>query len=570
MAEYISKTIRDVVTEMVNRTTFLPAIQREYVWSPYQIEKLFDSLMCDYPINTFLFWRIREEDKKKWTSYEFIRDFDKEHPHNKEANLDGVNNDVYLVLDGQQRMTSLFIALKGSYRYFYRYWRKTCLYLNLLHTTQNDNPEELTYQFEFKADDSFDKKGDEHQLWYKVGDILNYDDPEDAKDAIESRLVGYDPELQSAAKKMIGRLHNRIASSKIINYYEEKSQDYDKVMEIFIRTNTGGQKLEYSDILLSTATAKWRTLNAREEINTFTDDINKIGNGYTFGKDFVMKGAMYLTEDLPIQYKLSSFTKANLELIEDHWEDTKTAIRRSIELVSRFGFSDSNLVTKLALLPIAQYLRNKNLPKYIDSSNATDVKDQANIQKWLIIVTLRNLLGSSTDTTLNKMRKIISDRKDAFPYQELLREFLISPKFSDEEIDNYLSYKYSTRYSYLVLSMMYPSRDWKDRKFQEDHIFPQSLLQRKPLKAMGFDDETIEKYMALRDTICNLELLDDSENNDKRAKEFDVWVASRDILFKKRHMIPEMDSYAFSEFEKFISARKEILRDQIRSFGFEE
>ena len=290
-----------------------------------------------------------------------------------------------------------------------------------------------------------------------------------------------------------------------------------------------------------------------------------VANGYSFGKDFVMKGAMYLTEDLPIQYKLSSFTKTNLELIEDHWEDTKTAIRRSIELVSRFGFSDSNLVTKLA-----QYLRNKKLPKYIDSSNAADVKDQSNIQKWLILVTLRNLLGSSTDTTLNKMRKIIGDRKDAFPYQELLREFLISPKFSDEEIDNYLSYKYSTRYSYLVLSMLYPSRDWKDRKFQEDHIFPQSLLQRKPLKSMGFDDETIERYLALRDTICNLELLDDSENNDKRAKEFDIWVTSRDALFKERHMIPEMDSYAFSEFEKFISARKELLREQIRSFGFEE
>ncbi|MCB5659014.1 DUF262 domain-containing protein, partial [Bacteroides fragilis] len=63
-----------------------------------------------------------------------------------------------------------------------------------------------------------------------------------------------------------------------------------------------GQKLEYSDILLSTATAKWRNLNAREEINEFTDEINKIGTGYNFGKDFVMKGAMYLTENLPIQY----------------------------------------------------------------------------------------------------------------------------------------------------------------------------------------------------------------------------------------------------------------------------
>ena len=79
-------------------------------------------------------------------------------------------------------------------------------------------------------------------------------------------------------------------------------------------------------------TAKWKNLNAREEINKFTDDINKIGAGYNFGKDFVMKGAMYLTENLPIQYKLSSFTQKNLELIEDHWEDTKKAISEIMEL----------------------------------------------------------------------------------------------------------------------------------------------------------------------------------------------------------------------------------------------
>nr|WP_201450368.1 DUF262 domain-containing protein [Moraxella osloensis] len=117
---YIPKTISEVVSEFLNRTTFLPAIQREYVWSTYDIEKLFDSIMGDYPISTFLFWKIREENKNEWIAYEFIRDYDNETPHNKEANLAGINQDIYLVLDGQQRLTSLFIGLKGSYRYYYR------------------------------------------------------------------------------------------------------------------------------------------------------------------------------------------------------------------------------------------------------------------------------------------------------------------------------------------------------------------------------------------------------------------------------------------------------------------
>ena len=570
MAEYRSATISDVICEMVNRDTFLPAIQREYVWTPYQIEKLFDSLMCGYPISTFLFWKIREENKKNWTSYEFLRDFDQEHPHNKYANLDGVNNDIKLVLDGQQRITSFNIALRGSYRYFYRVWRKTYLYLNLLHPKKNDNPEELTYQFKFRENDCFDKKMNEPQFWYRVGDILNYDNPEDAKDAIEERLKPYSDVERKAALRMISDLHTCIKITKAINFYEEKSTDYDKVMEIFIRTNTGGQKLEYSDILLSTATAKWKSLNAREEINTFTDEINKIGDGYSFGKDFVMKGSMYLTEDLPIQYKLSSFTQKNLECIEEHWEDTKTAIRRAIELISRFGFHDKNLVTKLAVLPIAQYLRNKNSNKYLESSAAEDVKDQNNIQKWLILVTLRNLLGASTDSTLNRIRRIIGDNGKCFPYQAIINEFGLRTDFTTEEIDNWLSYKYSTRYSFLTLSLLYPDRDWKDRRFQEDHIFPASSIQRKELKKLGYDDDRIERYLNLRDTICNLELLSDSENNEKRAKPFDQWVSERDDNFKSRHHIPQMESYSMDDFEDFIEARRQLLRDCLSSFGFSE
>ena len=570
MAEYRSATISDVICEMVNRDTFLPAIQREYVWTPYQIEKLFDSLMCGYPISTFLFWKIREENKKNWTSYEFLRDFDQEHPHNKYANLDGVNNDIKLVLDGQQRITSFNIALRGSYRYFYRVWRKTYLYLNLLHPKKNDNPEELTYQFKFRENDCFDKKMNEPQFWYRVGDILNYDNPEDAKDAIEERLKPYSDVERKAALRMISDLHTCIKITKAINFYEEKSTDYDKVMEIFIRTNTGGQKLEYSDILLSTATAKWKSLNAREEINTFTDEINKIGDGYSFGKDFVMKGSMYLTEDLPIQYKLSSFTQKNLECIEEHWEDTKTAIRRAIELISRFGFHDKNLVTKLAVLPVAQYLRNKNSNKYLESSAAEDVKDQNNIQKWLILVTLRNLLGASTDSTLNRIRRIIGDNGKCFPYQAIINEFGLRTDFTTEEIDNWLSYKYSTRYSFLILSLLYPDRDWKDRRFQEDHIFPASSIQRKELKKLGYDDDRIERYLNLRDTICNLELLSDSENNEKRAKPFDQWVSERDDNFKSRHHIPQMESYSMDDFEDFIEARRQLLRDCLSSFGFSE
>src|SRR5579872_3358626 len=105
--EYRPVRIRDVISA-TNKDYFLPAIQREFVWEPDQIERLFDSILGDYPIGSFLFWKVDEKNKEEWTTFEFIRQFDKEHPNNPEANLKGIARDIYLILDGQQRITSLY------------------------------------------------------------------------------------------------------------------------------------------------------------------------------------------------------------------------------------------------------------------------------------------------------------------------------------------------------------------------------------------------------------------------------------------------------------------------------
>ena len=566
---YLNISVRQLIMDRVGRDTFLPAIQREYVWNPYQVEMLFDSLLNGYPINSFLFWKIREEHKNDWISYDFIRDYDAEKPHNTETNLNGVNKDIYLVLDGQQRITSLYIGLRGSYRFFYRKWRTCKLYLNLLKAPDVFNPQERSYDFYFKENADPWPGSTEPQLWYEVGRILSFDDAEDAKDDIKKELEGLTQEQRDCANRIIGKLHGRLNSANIINYYEETSDDYDKVLEIFVRTNTGGKKLEYSDILLSTATAKWRKLNAREEINNFTDEIEKIGNGYSFGKDFVMKAAMYLTEDLPIQYKVSSFTRENLERIEDHWDTTKDAVRDTVKLVSRFGFNDKNLVTKLALLPIAQYIRNKNWPSYISSSAEVDVKDQNNIQKWLLMAILKNLLGSSTDTTLNQMREVVDEEGNAFPVKELSDKLKVDLTFTDMELDKLLSYNYGTRYSYLILSLIYPGRDWKDKTFNEDHIYPQASFRTKELRKRGLSDEVIEQYQSVYNSIANLELLEESENKSKNATPFDEWIKSRDANFKTRHLIPEMEDYGYDHFMEFIEARRELIKEAIKKASFE-
>ena len=105
------------------------------------------------------------------------------------------------------------------------------------------------------------------------------------------------------------------------------------------RANSAGTPLEYSDLLLATATAKWENLDARSEIHNFTDAINQTGNGYSFGKDFGLKACLYLSENLPIQYKVKNFTKKNLRTIEENWETIKEYLSTTVQLTSRLGIA---------------------------------------------------------------------------------------------------------------------------------------------------------------------------------------------------------------------------------------
>lgn len=177
---YQSETIA-VILQRLNHNYFLPAIQREYVWHPDQIIQLFDSLMRNYPISSFLFWQLREENYDKWEIYQFIQNFHQAGTHNLSANSNGVQQ-LTLVLDGQQRLTSLLIGLKGTYTTKKKYlswdnpnaWVKQSLYLNLLKdpkTGDNDTEEGIRYDFRF-----MDKVPplDKENHWFKVGHILNF------------------------------------------------------------------------------------------------------------------------------------------------------------------------------------------------------------------------------------------------------------------------------------------------------------------------------------------------------------------------------------------------------------
>ena len=146
-------------------------------------------------------------------------------------------------------------------------------------------------------------------------------------------------EKANLANESLFKLFATIKKNNIINYYLEKGTELDKVLNIFIRVNSGGTPLNYSDLLLSIASTQWKEKDAREEIMDLLDDINNVGDGFNFSKDFLLKSCLVLTDIKNIAFKVDNFKRENMLRIEDNWTNISSALKIAVELFSNFGFN---------------------------------------------------------------------------------------------------------------------------------------------------------------------------------------------------------------------------------------
>ena len=361
-------SVKELV-EGINRKYYLPSIQREFVWDTDRIAKLFDSLMQGFPIGSFLFWEVPKDKIEEFSFYKFMETFHAlNDTHNKPAHLlESHLFPVTAILDGQQRMTSLYIGLKGTYAEKLKYKSKNNknnypvkkLYLNLMNKFDAETADErrLTYDFKFLEPSEAvkaNKSGKEH--WFEVGEILK------SKYGNVNGILGYLREnnlLTSAlAGEILSTLQEKIWHSVPISFYLEKSEELDTVVNIFIRVNSGGVVLSYSDLLLSFATAQLHGVqDFRGDIYNFVDDINDIGgsDNFAFDKDFVLKAILVLC-DLDIKFRTKNFNNKNMPAIHDRFDKVTEAIHRAVSLISSYGFNKTNIVSANALIPIAYYI----------------------------------------------------------------------------------------------------------------------------------------------------------------------------------------------------------------------
>jgi uncharacterized protein with ParB-like and HNH nuclease domain len=532
-----SKSVSSLIDEIESNNYYLPAIQREFVWPSGKIESLFDSLLRDYPVGTLLLWDVGKEAVHEFQFYELLRNFDDRKRHNIKANLRNRERCIG-ILDGQQRITSLYIGLLGSYKE--RLFRKHAtnpdaypekkLYINLLFVPEPDDPERK-FQVRFRTEQQI-KNAKQEEYWFPLGDILKYRTRDELRTLRRSK-----PEYRdnNAFEDNLDALWTAIHERHSVSYYLEKRQDLDDVLEIFKRLNTGGTPLSYSDLLLSLATATWQTHDAREQVYELVDYLNKhCGSEFRFSKDFVLK-ALLVCSDQDVRFRTENIRKKIR--LEDIWDKVKESLQLTVKLVAQFGFNGHTLTASNAIIPIAYYLYRRKKDDNVFSgerflTGESYADDRETIRGWLLKILLGKAFQRATDQLLTNIRDVIQatlkeSSLAAFP-ADAINERLRSSRgflFTDENIETLVGEaSYGSPDAFSILALLYPHLRYEYSQFHIDHMHPKSHFTKSNLRDAGLDGDDIELALGRCNLLPNLQLLPGPVNEAKKAKPFTVWL----------------------------------------------
>ncbi|MFP6115789.1 DUF262 domain-containing protein [Helicobacter pylori] len=513
MGVFLDNSIKDVV-DGLNVRYFLPDIQREYEWlkkaDEKKIEQLFDSILKGYPIGSFLFWKLPKEniaksdeqdsDKLNFQLYQFITNYDERKPHNEKIRIEQIKrDDLSIVLDGQQRLTSLYIGLKGTRTLKKKgarndnpnAYEEKRLYLNLKHQPNMDNPED-NYQFEFHAKKP---ENDEEHFWFKVGDILEL-----------KSVVNYvrEHELGDKESALLETLNKAFHDKQLISYFEETEKNLNKVLNIFIRVNSGGVKLSYSDLLMSILTASFSS-DIREKMNELVDTLKDKGFS-NMGQDQVLKTCLLLIGK-DTTFGLKNFNKKNIKEIEENWEKITESIYNAAKLLENFGYAgylgSAYILSSLAYF---YFLKQK-----------MDKHDEKQALKFVRNAQITSYFTPSTDTKLSTIAHSIKEVRTFEAFNHNLAKHQTSPlKITNDSIEEMMCSSSHARV-FPILQILYPNLNYKTTTFHIDHIYPKSKFDEKNKKL----DKDFYKW---GNYLFNLQLLEGTENQAKKDKDPEVWL----------------------------------------------
>ena len=558
MQDYIRESINNII-ESVNDKIYLPDIQRSFVWKPIQVYTLFDSLLRDYPISTFLFWKLKGNylENEKIKKLKFVNQSNEDNVTDTSINTE---KEYLLVLDGQQRITTFYLVLKGNYILRNK---KYDLYFNILSGNEENEDDGILYEFNFynsNKGEKFvekDKNGVIEKAWYRVKNIYSIKDIEDVSDIVNTKFeTEYSIDVSKEQKKAVSKLLRMLRYESIIYYYPETEENYDKVLDIFVRTNSGGTKLSYSDLLFSTIKSKWSEAREKfKELNTNLNDNDRFG----FSNDFVLKTILFINaNDINgLKYKTKNFNIDLIELIKDdvYWKKLTSTIYLARDILNdKFHLTHKNLISSNnAVIPIIYWLFKHGKKAIGSENNCVSEDDILKMRTWFVKALLSGVFGGQSDTILMKCKNSIDVVAEDFPALAIeTRIKKETKKLMEITTDDIDKISYNSNNSYLVLSLIYKHSinfqpSLRANIPEQDHIFSQDELKQK-----GIAENEIN-------AIYNIRYVGKGPNQSKSNKPYAEWIDTQLSIDKQMHLIPITNNWTVDNYSDFIEERKKLI-----------
>jgi len=541
----------------------LPAIQRDFVWPEEKIEKLMDSIMRGYPVGIVLVWETYKDIQ--------YRQFEKIYRNGtRPAFIDNSSKKkLKLVLDGQQRLQALYLALYGSFNGKY-------LYFDILSGRHTDDFEEEKYYFYFATSEDVDEWNkeaeanmandegkNEIQYFAKVSDIFKIDvfNKQKYRKEITKKLkLKEEDELRletNLAKldEVLTKEQNILKASIIDENKPSDSQSRQTesdVLEIFVRINKQGTPLSRSDLIFSMIKLNWR--ESATTLPEFVDKVND-GNSFEIDIDFIIR-CLFAVSDLGTKFDIDMLRKrSNMYKIQENFKRCCMAIESTIDNVQKYCWISSNKAMGgiLNLVPFVYYFFH--LPKYEIPNNQID-----NFRKSFFLFCFARPFSRYADSRLGKfIREELIPRskneKSQFPFE--LAVWWVNYWENINGWNEKLIQRNSRLALYIIQQDPGGKTQYKLNKREMDHIFPRSKLREK-----GFDESKVNHF-------ANFWILSKGKNinkTNKHPKKYFKDVPDRELKIA----LIDRDLLDYRRYGTFLDKRgKAILKKLAEKIGFE-
>lgn len=512
--------------------------------------------MRKYPIGTLLLWDLPKQSRGDWEIYRFIENFWEGDIHNDQVEL-GADTPCTLVLDGQQRLTSLLIGLKGTYVVRKKRkrksnadaWDEVALHIDLAHAPEGDDevddedsPLAEHYRFAF-FDVTKRPKQNPGELWFELSFILSAES-EQSLQRISTSWIDDNTSLnerqKSVARANLNRLWEMAWQDQAIAYFTEFSSSYDRVLDIFIRANDGGTRLSRSDLLMSVITLRWEQFNAREETeNLIKELVDLLQPKRAIQREFLLRCALFLN-NLNFTIQVKNFTPSNISLLEETWDDVKNSLLFTAKWLRSAGLYGEALSGVNVAMLLSYYFRRVGI-----STGETELTSEnaERIRQWIITLQFQRLLSLQINSTLSDFRTMVRrlpPGETDFPLAEAARMFSRNGRqfgFSSEWVNKYCDLEMKSVESEKLLSILY------DQDLAANRLRPVPLVQPRyfmpeELRRAGIPDALHPSLQQHANKLGIALALSEEEASQYYQLPFEQWVQTLSPDQIERHHLP--------------------------------